>query len=950
LGRFFCTFNLLYQFGIIFEKLPFINVSRMKKLYIIIFLLFTQQLFSQYSSTGFGRWKLGLNIGGTWQTASVNTHLLDLGYGATLEYAAYQKYNSFFGFSFRGRFLQGTTRGYDDFYINEPISNNAINGVLDTNFNYSLSPTYLNNRTKLNEFSLEAMLKWNKLYQNHGILFYLYLGGGFTSYKVETDQLDEFGFMYDYTKLSEGSNNLSTFLDGTYETALENPNYNTLVFTPAIGFGIGFRVVPGFDIAFEHKVSLPQTDLFDGQIHKTNDPSFIQDIYHYSSLGLMFSIVGNNEPTTYEPLVEPSEPVIPITPITSSPIKPTIILTNPITTNFNSPNCKVEIIATINHVKQQSDIEFYHNEKKVPSYNYFFSAPTFKSNIELKQGNNQFKVVAKNGNLTETKEFSLQCNDINKITICHTDANGSSTIDIVEADWPKHAAHGDTKGSCPENQITICHNIPGQPGKTQTISIPESQWNIHKSHGDQIGNCSEKTLMTICHNGQTISIDEKDWASHASHGDTKGDCPKVKMITICHIPEQGDKRITMTIPENEWIVHQAHGDVIGSCPNIEPTITICHKNNTNSTITIPEFRWNEHFAHGDSKTPCPEASFVICHTDPITKKKENISIYESAWASHAAHGDTKGSCPIIAQQITICHNIPGQPGKTETITIPESQWNIHKSHGDQLGACTEVEKQISICHNSNGIKSNIMIPESQWASHAAHGDTKGTCPIVDKQITICHNIPGQPGKTQTISIPESQWNIHKSHGDQLGACPVIIDSNIQHIEQIKICHSGQTITIDKKDWPIHQAHGDVKGICVITSNTIKICHENQTIDINEDDWLFHQSHGDTKGECTTPIDSNSQYNEQIKICHNGQTITINASDWPAHQAHGDVKGICVITSNTIKICHENQTIDINEDDWLFHQSHGDTKGECQNNKTIKTAPINNIQKPNKGGK
>ena len=104
---------------------------------------------------------------------------------------------------------------------------------------------YLNNKTSLNEFSLEGMLKWNRLYQNHGILFYLYIGGGFTSYKVETDQLDFDGSMYNYGLINEGNGvstvtEIKSLQDGSYETELSNPNYNTLVFTPAVGVGLGF--------------------------------------------------------------------------------------------------------------------------------------------------------------------------------------------------------------------------------------------------------------------------------------------------------------------------------------------------------------------------------------------------------------------------------------------------------------------------------------------------------------------------------------------------------------------------------------------------------------------------------------------------------------------------------------------------------------------------------------
>ena len=937
----------------------------MKKIYFLALLLFSQQLFSQYVSSGIGKWKLGLNIGATWQTADVSTDLFDLGYGATLEYALHEKQNSFFAFSLRGRFLQGKTTGYDYLTRQETISNNSLIGSIDTSINYSFSPIYLNNKTSLNEFSLEAMLKWNRLYQNHGILFYIYLGGGFTSYKVETDQLDFDGSVYNYGFINEG-NGVSTVAeiknlqDGSYETELSNPNYNTLVFTPAIGVGLGFRIVPGLDFALEHKISLPQTDLFDGQQHQTNSPSFIQDIYHYTSLGLIFSIVHPTNPESYVPPVEPITPIT--TNTTPTTIKPIITLTNPITNSFNSPNCKVEIKAKIENVTDQSNIEFYHNGNKVSSYNYFFSPPIFKSTIELAKGNNNFKIIAKNGQFTETKEFSLTCNNITSIPICHKLIDGSFvTINITEKEWASHAAHGDTKGNCPEKQITICHLIPGGAGKTETISIPESKWAIHKSHGDVQSACNEKVLITICHNNQALSIDEKDWASHAAHGDTKGNCPQVTMITICHVPTQGNQRVTMSIKESEWITHQAHGDIIGTCPAIEPTINICHNNpnGTKTNLIVPEFKWNEHFSHGDSKGTCPEIPFIICHNNPSTGQKENISIYESGWAQHAAHGDIKGACPVVETQLTICHHIPGQLGKTQTITIPESKWQLHKSHGDQLGVCIVEEKIIPICHfnTSTGKKENINIKESEWNQHAAHGDSKGLCPKPVKQITICHHIPGNDANTQTISIPENEWSTHQAHGDQLGECP-------KPIKYIMICHhipgkggETQTISIKESEWNIHQSHGDQLGACTVVDNDIQICHHDGNtktqITIKESQWNQHAAHGDTKGIC--PVED-----KKITICHyppgkgnNPQTIQISASAWQAHQAHGDTKGDCssstgspdTPTSTKMIICHipnekgaSPQTIQISPEEWSVHQAHGDTKGECATSSGSPDAP------------
>ena len=122
----------------------------MKKIFVILLILCAQPLLSQHASGGIGKWKLGINIGGTWQTANINSSLIDLGYGATLEYALHEKRNSFFGFSLRGRFLKGQTTGFNKHQEYGSLDDN-FNGTVDSNLNYSNLPIYLNNKTTFSE-------------------------------------------------------------------------------------------------------------------------------------------------------------------------------------------------------------------------------------------------------------------------------------------------------------------------------------------------------------------------------------------------------------------------------------------------------------------------------------------------------------------------------------------------------------------------------------------------------------------------------------------------------------------------------------------------------------------------------------------------------------------------------------------------------------------------------
>ena len=948
----------------------------MKKLYFFIaFIVITLSANAQHTTYDIGRWTLGGNIGGAYQKGDISNKLFGFGYGATLEYRLYNKKYRFFGFSLRGRYLKSETFGLGYQPHESFISNYALNGFGNSGVDYSNQLFFQNNNTEFEELSLEAMLRWNKLYENTGILFYLFAGAGGTDYVVKTNQLDEFGNQYDYSTInydrskSDVRKQLSDLLDDSYETNLDNRNYSRVVFTPAVGVGLGFRIAPGVDFALEHKISLPQTDYFDGQATKNDAPFFIQDIYHYTSLGLHFSILKHHQgESTYTPTTTPT-PTHTTTPTTTSytqPVKPVIILSQPIATTFISPNCKVTIVAKITPDIKAQDVAFYHNNNLVATQNYSFTNNELKATVQLANGTNNFKIVAKKLAETTTKEFSLTCNEESTITICHKTPTGSrETINIKSSDLAMHESHGDTKGACTENEkmITICHQISSREGDTETIQIPESQWLIHKSHGDKMGACVPiaKSMITICLNNQSFEIEEAQWPSYQSQGARKGPCYTVKQITICHVPATGDKRQTLTIPESEWAIHQAHGDILGACPAVEPTMTICHKEASGNKVTmsISEFRWVEHFNHGDSKGECPRIEIpmmTICHYPAGSRTPQTIQIPATEWAAHQAHGDTQGACSVVVDaDIQVCH-YNATTGKKEQIIIKESEWPAHQAHGDTKGLCPlgsnnpGTSTSITICHKDilTGNTTTMQIPATEWSAHQAHGDFMGVCPKV-KKITICH-VPTTGDQRQTLEIPESEWAIHQAHGDVLGSCPAVEPT-------LTICHKDvtgkkSTITIPEFRWVEHFNHGDTKGECPrVEIPMITICHypvgsrTPQTIQIPATEWAAHQAHGDTQGACSVVVDAD------IQVCHYNATtgkkeqIIIKESEWPAHQAHGDTKGLCPLGSNNpgstdlIAICHKDpntgvyQTIQIAVSEVRTHLAHGDIEGPCttQNN-------------------
>lgn len=555
------------------------------------------------------------------------------------------------------------------------------------------------------------------------------------------------------------------------------------------------------------------------------------------------------------------------------------------------------------------------------------------------------------------------------ITVC---LNGSQ-IQVPQNIWPVLQGQGATQGPCPVATISICHIPPGNPGAAATMTISESDWPSHQAHGDVRGVCS-KQQMTVCVDGNQIQIPQNLWPSLQSQGATQGPCPQAT-ITICHIPPKNPGgAATMTIAESDWPTHQAHGDIKAACsvrqivvclngrqisipenvwPAVQaqggtkgpcpvPQITICHipPNNPGraTTMSIPTTDWPTHQAHGDIKAACSDKTISVC------LEGRQITIPANVWTFVQAQGGTQGPCPV--SMISICHIPPRNPGAAATMTIAESDWPSHQAHGDIKAACSN--KTMVVCLNGK----EITIPQNAWPALQSQGATQGPC-LTIANIKICHIPPGDPQGATTLTIPADQWPSHQSHGDVKGACSsttvkVCIDGNEWTISQsalqmalnmgavqgpcppaqIQICHippknpqGAATMSIPETDWPSHQAHGDVKGPC--SASTVTGCLNGNQMTVSATAWPRLQSLGATKGPCPIPT---------IKICHippgqpeNATTLEIPASEWPTHQQHGDVKGVC---GANIQICMDGNNMNISSSAWPMAQQMGAVKGPC----------------------
>src|ERR1700738_3796187 len=83
-----------------------------------------------------GRWRIGGNIGGMWQTCDVKS-TAGLAGGFTFEKILNKRSDVFLGFSLGYRLLQGTCYGQDINPTYGVQSNTALNGTLYPNINYA---------------------------------------------------------------------------------------------------------------------------------------------------------------------------------------------------------------------------------------------------------------------------------------------------------------------------------------------------------------------------------------------------------------------------------------------------------------------------------------------------------------------------------------------------------------------------------------------------------------------------------------------------------------------------------------------------------------------------------------------------------------------------------------------------------------------------------------------
>lgn len=340
-------------------------------------------------------WVFGVNLGGAYQSSDVCVDRAGLGWGLTLGRHYYPKGNFPLWFGIRGRFLNAQTYGAD-----KKIRGNNANNPIIQGLGYQGDSVYHNHKTVFNKLSMELMIGANQLYKKHGVLLYLFGGGGLDFYRARHDHLDVFDAPYDYQSVYNNveaiggpvGEELDFIRDGDYETyAQGNPDAQTQ-FTPYVGFGLGYQVSGRFAIGIEHKTTFALADNIDGQLWNLNNARSGNDYWHYTGLKMQFGLVprslmdGSQTPPPFEEPVGPSGTLLP----------PEIKITNPVEDPYYSESINVYITANISHVSQKDNVIFTVNGMAFRAFTFDPGSGNFSASVNVEAGENELVISAFN--------------------------------------------------------------------------------------------------------------------------------------------------------------------------------------------------------------------------------------------------------------------------------------------------------------------------------------------------------------------------------------------------------------------------------------------------------------------------------------------------------------------------------------------------------------------------
>ena len=262
------------------------------------------------------QWEIGLQVGAFGISGDVRNRFP--GIGAALHARKALGYV----FSLRGQVGFGTTKGLNF----QPSSNFTKNDAWTKN-GYTTGHVFYNYKTNVYDLSLQGVvtlsnIRFHKSKSSFNIYAFAGLGGMIYDTKIDalkgsTSYAADFNAIYaKYSATADGfgyknrkdiRKDLKDVLDGSYETTGTIDNSQPKVFDKPfrfianVGAGVQFKLSKKLSLAIEDKLTIPKTDLLDGQQYQENDNNAIPnataqsrdyDTYNFLSVGINVAI-GN---------------------------------------------------------------------------------------------------------------------------------------------------------------------------------------------------------------------------------------------------------------------------------------------------------------------------------------------------------------------------------------------------------------------------------------------------------------------------------------------------------------------------------------------------------------------------------------------------------------------------------------------------------------------------------
>lgn len=857
--------------------------------------------------TNYGKWTLGFNLGGTCITGDVKSKV-GTGWGFYLGHQIYYKPYRILRVDLQGRILGSRTRGLSQNFSSSAGLNPALNGTYSPTLNYTGVDILHNYRVKGTEYSLELVLSANRLRERTKFILQGFAGIGAYYYKVDIDQLDEFGNMYDY------STNFNR--DFVYESSAYNSRNWRSHFVPTLGYGFGYQLRPSTALLFEHKLTFPLHSDLDGNPYEERSWFYPNDIQHYLGFSLRFNFGrGTTSKTTPQPnpgttSTPKPTPVPTPTPVEPMRLAPVVNVTNPPQNSVSTFNPTYLIVANISNVNDRNGIQFRVNGIQNTSFTYNTTSGRFQSQVTLSEGVNSIRIIGSNEIGTDSKRVFIEKKTKTNppiITFINPTGMGSETT----VPTYKYKVKIDRVSS--RNQLQVQHN---------GVNVTNYLFNPQTGILDYTGTL-QKGINTLFVSAQN------DGGNASRSGTVKYTSP---IVTVGRPPlvntlfPIGSPYISTTCKEQVRV--SVTGVSNKSQIQIQVGQAVLNSQYWTYTNGVVEFQ----------AVVANEDKYTILATTPDGSASDEVHI----------------KCQ---KEIVICHQLPEGTGQ-QTMTIPQSQWPLHQTHGDQLGACTQVLPEII----------RTIPVSSPFTSKNCVANAQLTTKNIAKRSELIITKNGQPFYNWTFSNSVIAWNeTIKGKTTYVvkattagGTTSEIVTFNCE--PKIQICHvkpegtGRETITIPESQWSLHQAHGDVLGACSFPKPTLKRTKPNVS------------PYTTSSGIATVQIKTTEITNKnQITIRKNGITFTgfsfsNNAINWSeniylpttyvitASNDGGSVTETVIIQpEEKVTVCHHergkpNQTLEIPKGQLSQHLAHGDTKGRCLDKPVAKIiTPTNGLK-------